>query len=130
MFFNQGTSMKPKHYVLFYVAQPEASARFYARLFSREPVENSPTFSLFALSDALMFGLWKRDTVEPAATAQPGGSELCLAMGSEAEVNGAHARWQELGLPIAQAPTRMDFGYTAVVLDPDGHRLRVFSRAD
>jgi hypothetical protein len=31
------------------------------------------------------------------------------------------------GLPIAQAPTAMDFGPTFVALDPDGHRLRVFA---
>jgi predicted enzyme related to lactoylglutathione lyase len=37
------------------------------------------------------------------------------------------ARWQALGARIAQAPTRMDFGFTAAALDPDGHRLRVFA---
>jgi len=30
-------------------------------------------------------------------------------------------------LPIAQPLTQMDFGYTFVALDPDGHRLRVFA---
>jgi predicted enzyme related to lactoylglutathione lyase len=36
------------------------------------------------------------------------------------------ARWQSFGARIAQPPTRMDFGFTGVALDPDGHRLRVF----
>ena len=31
------------------------------------------------------------------------------------------------GVKIAQAPTRMDFGYTFLGLDPDGHRVRVFA---
>ena len=30
------------------------------------------------------------------------------------------------GVPIAQAPVALDFGYTFVGLDPDGHRLRMF----
>jgi hypothetical protein len=42
-------------------------------------------------------------------------------------VEATHTRWLALGLPIAQPPTRMDFGYTCVGLDPDGHRLRAFA---
>ena len=30
-----------------------------------------------------------------------------------------------LGFPIALEPTTLDFGYTFVATDPDGHRLRV-----
>jgi predicted enzyme related to lactoylglutathione lyase len=30
---------------------------------------------------------------------------------------------------VAQPPTRMDFGFTFLALDPDGHRLRVFAPA-
>jgi hypothetical protein len=39
------------------------------------------------------------------------------------------ARWQALGARIAQAPTKMDFGFTGVALDPDGRRLRAFAPA-
>jgi catechol 2,3-dioxygenase-like lactoylglutathione lyase family enzyme len=119
--------MPPSHFVLFYVAQPEASARFYERLLRRPPVESSPTFAMFALNDSTMLGLWAKDTVQPPAPASFGGSELALTLGSAEEVEAVHARWQELGLPIAQAPTRMDFGTTCVGLDPDGHRLRAFA---
>ena len=35
--------------------------------------------------------------------------------------------WKKQGMPIAQQPTEMDFGYTFVACDPDGHRLRVFA---
>lgn len=119
----------PQHFILLYVADTPASARFYERLLERAPVENSPTFAMFALSDALMLGLWSRAGVEPTPQAEPGGSELALPVGSPEEVDGFHARWRALGMPIAQAPTRMDFGYTAVALDPDGHRLRAFCPA-
>lgn len=121
--------MHPTHFVLLYVADPAASAAFYARVLGREPVENSPTFAMFALTDALVLGLWKRDGVEPAPTGTPGASELCLALPGEKEVDAAHARWRELGVRIAQAPTHLDFGYTCVGLDPDGHRLRAFTPA-
>ena len=40
-----------------------------------------------------------------------------------------HADWMRRGLPILQAPVRMDFGYTFVASDPDGHRFRVFGKA-
>jgi hypothetical protein len=30
-----------------------------------------------------------------------------------------------MGWPVLQAPTLMDFGYTATTADPDGHRARV-----
>lgn len=122
--------MTPRNYVLFYVAEPQASAHFYGRLFEREPLENSPTFALFALGDALLLGLWKRDTVRPVPAGLPGASELCLRLADDAAVDAVHARWRELGMTIAQAPTRMDFGYTCLALDPDGHRLRAFARAE
>jgi predicted enzyme related to lactoylglutathione lyase len=34
--------------------------------------------------------------------------------------------WKRRGLNIIQEPVQMDFGYTFVAADPDGHRLRVF----
>jgi hypothetical protein len=46
---------------------------------------------------------------------------------SNAAVDATFADWSGRGLPIAQKPTGMDFGYTFVALDPDGHRLRVFA---
>ena len=39
------------------------------------------------------------------------------------------ARWRALGARVAQPPTRMDFGFAGVALDPDGHRLRAFAPA-
>jgi catechol 2,3-dioxygenase-like lactoylglutathione lyase family enzyme len=117
------------HFVLLYVDQPAASARFYATLLGREPVESSPTFAMFALDDGLMLGLWARQGVEPRPSAGPGASELAFVLPSDAEVDAAHARWTAQGITIAQPPVRMDFGYTFVGQDPDGHRLRAFAPA-
>ena len=118
-----------KNYVLLYVADVPASARFYERLFTRPPLENSPSFALFDAGEGLMLGLWSRQGVQPAPRGTPGSSELCVCLPSDAEVDRFHARWNELGIAVAQPPTRMDFGYTALALDPDGHRLRAFCPA-
>ncbi len=119
--------MQPTHFLLLYVAQPEASARFYETLLGKPPIEASPPFAMFALEGGLMLGLWARPGVEPAAQAAPGASELAFPVRTPADVDAMHARWQQLGVPIAQAPVRMDFGYTFLGLDPDGHRLRGFA---
>ncbi|NMK47820.1 VOC family protein [Achromobacter sp. Bel] len=121
--------MSDTNYVLFYVEKPQASAAFYSALLQRDPVENSPTFALFVLDSGLKLGLWSRYTVEPAAAGRGGASELAFAVADVDVVNQRHREWSLRGLPILQAPTDMDFGRTFVALDPDGHRLRVFSRA-
>jgi catechol 2,3-dioxygenase-like lactoylglutathione lyase family enzyme len=114
-------------YVLLYVDDPARSAAFYTDLIGRRPVENSPTFALFVLGNGAKLGLWKRDDIRPAATGAPGSSEICFALEDKALVTKTHRDWAERGLRIVQEPTDLDFGHTFVALDPDGHRLRVFS---
>ncbi len=119
--------MQHPNFLLLYVGSPTASAAFYADLLGTQPVEASPTFAMFALENGMMLGLWAQDTVAPKATAGAGGGELAFAVDGDATVNERHLHWIAKGIVIAQAPTRMDFGYTFVGLDPDGHRLRVFA---
>jgi predicted enzyme related to lactoylglutathione lyase len=83
---------------------------------------------MFALESGTMLGLWAAHTVAPAATAV-GGAEIAFAVDGVATVEAMHTDWLAKGLTIAQAPTAMDFGFTFVALDPDGHRLRVFAPA-
>jgi len=118
--------MSHPNFLILYVDQPLRSAAFYADLLGRPAIETSPTFALFALESGLMLGLWSKHTVAPPATA-PGGGELALTVDGAAAVDATHAAWCVKGLPILQAPVAMDFGYTFVALDPDGHRLRVFA---
>jgi catechol 2,3-dioxygenase-like lactoylglutathione lyase family enzyme len=117
-------------YTILYVDSPEASARLYASLLGAQPVEASPTFQLFALENGRILGLWAKEGVEPAHDFHGSGSELGFRVGSDAEVDALHTQWRELGLRILQAPVQMDFGYTFTGADPDGHRLRVFSRTE
>ena len=77
----------------------------------------------------MMLGLWSKHTVEPAATAGGCRAELAFAVAGDDAVDSMYADWRNRRWVMAQTPTRMDFGYTFVALDPDGHRLRVFAPA-
>ncbi|MBV1774289.1 VOC family protein [Burkholderiaceae bacterium DAT-1] len=119
--------MQHPSYTLLYVDNPLSSADFYRGLLGIEPVECSPGFALFVLENGHKLGMWTVSHVEPAANQKGGGGELCFTVESDAEVDAQFARWTAAGLTMAQTPTQMDFGYTFVALDPDGHRLRVFA---
>lgn len=114
------------NFILLYVNNPEISAAFYADLLAQAPMEASATFAMFALKSGVMLGLWAKHTVTPTATGS-GGGELAFAVADHATVDRMHTDWQARGLLMVQAPTQLDFGYTFVALDPDGHRLRVFA---
>ncbi len=121
--------MPSPNFIILYVDNPPASAAFYADLLGQPAAETSPTFALFALPSGLMLGLWSRLTVEPAATAGGGGSEVAFTVENADAVDAIHREWSGRGLVTLQPPTDMDFGHSFVALDPDGHRLRVFSPA-
>lgn len=119
--------MPSPNFILLYVSSVPTSTAFYADLLEAAPVEASPTFAMFALPQGMMLGLWGVDGVQPAASLPPAGGELAFAQAADAEVEALHNTWKNKGLTILQAPTVMDFGYTFVAADPDGHRLRVFA---
>jgi catechol 2,3-dioxygenase-like lactoylglutathione lyase family enzyme len=119
--------MTDPNFIILYVKDPSASAAFYADVLGRAPAEASPTFVMFALSSGVMLGLWLRDNVAPAVDASPGAGELAVTVPDAEAVRAMHADWSRRKLTIVQAPTAMDFGYTFVARDPDGHRLRVFA---
>jgi hypothetical protein len=116
--------MKNPNFILLYVENPLASAAFYEKLLARPPVGSSTNFVLFALDNGLKLGFWREGDVQPKPTAQPGGSEIMFTLEAAEAVDALCVDWRGRGLPIAQEPTAMDFGYTFVALDPDGHRLR------
>lgn len=114
-------------FVLLYVENVARSAEFYSRLLEKPTLEASDNFAMLPAAPGLMLGLWRRGEVAPAAAGGPGSSEIALTLPDDAAVDAMHGRWAALGVRIAQAPTAMDFGYTCVALDPDGHRLRAFA---
>lgn len=113
--------------VVLYVRDVALSRAFYEKLFG-PPLEASGDFAMFD-AGGLRLAIWNVAKVEPAARHAPGGFELCAPV-SEAQVSALHAEWAARGVVIAQAPTRLDFGFNFLALDPDGHRLRVFHPAD
>lgn len=110
-------------FVLLAVENPQKSSRFYQEILGIKPIEESPTFVMFALKNGVMLGLWSKYTAEPRFDVPAGALEICFA--SE-NVDALYEQWGKKQVTIAQKPTDMDFGRTFVVLDPDGHRIRVY----
>lgn len=115
---------KPNSIIL-YVSDVEKSTRFYTRLLNAEPVEQYSEFSVFALSDDMILGLQAKSGIAPAPQPHIGGTEICMSDISNREVDEIFRKWCELGVEIIMKPAMLDFGYTFVATDPDGHRLRV-----
>lgn len=109
--------------VLLFVESPEKSCEFYKKLFRIDPIEQSPTFALFALSGGMKLGLWSHKTAEPTVTTHGGGSEIAL---STEDVDAVYKDWSALGVKMIQPPTDMDFGRTFVATDLDNHRIRIY----
>lgn len=116
--------------LLQYVRDVAASATFYSGILGKPPVEQSPGFALFLLGDGAALGLWQRDDVQPPVSAQAGAAELAMVVANPDAVQQMHDAWRALGVQILQAPVTLEFGHTFVGGDPDGHRLRVYSRAE
>jgi catechol 2,3-dioxygenase-like lactoylglutathione lyase family enzyme len=119
--------MSNAHYVLLFVDSPRHSAAFYRGLLGLEPVEEQATFALFVLDSGLRLGLWSKHTAEPLPSALPGGMEVGFEVADKAAVEKCYAEWTAKEARVLQKPVDLDFGHTFAVLDPDGHRLRVFA---
>ncbi|MDB5529167.1 MAG: hypothetical protein JWR51_2270 [Devosia sp.] len=120
--------MRTLNYLLLAVANPAKSAEFYTKLLGIEPVENSPTFVLYVLPNGIKIGLWITNEIEPKPKVA-GGVEISFTEDSKDAVLATYAAWKTLA-KVVQEPTQMDFGFTFVVEDLDGHRLRPFVLAD
>ena len=110
-------------FVLLFVENPQRSAPIYQKLFGIKPIEQSPTFVMFALKNGIMLGLWSKHTAEPRVLAPAGALEICFPCD---DVDALYEEWGKQNVTVAQKPTDMDFGRTFVVLDPDGHRIRAY----
>jgi catechol 2,3-dioxygenase-like lactoylglutathione lyase family enzyme len=110
-------------FILLLVANPMKSAEFYRDILGLKLIEEHPTFALFALENGVMLGLWSRYTAEPRVEALAGAMEICFPSDN---VDMAYELLGKKGVTIAQKPTDMDFGRTFVLLDPDGHRIRIY----
>ncbi|HYQ00082.1 MAG TPA: VOC family protein [Polyangiaceae bacterium] len=121
--------MRTLNYLLLPVRSPRESAKLYSRLLGREPVETSEAFVLYVLPNGIKVGLWLASDIEPKP-ATPGGIEIAFSEASREAVLDTYKEWTDLGLKVLQEPTDMPFGFTFVVEDSDGHRLRPFVLAE
>lgn len=114
-------------FVLLFVSNPQESNLFYQKILEIKPVEESPTFVMFALKNGIMLGLWSKYTAEPRVEALPGALEICFPTDN---VDALYEQWGKKRVTVAQKPTDMDFGRTFVILDPDGHRIRAYKLSE
>lgn len=114
-------------FVLLFVTNPQKSSLFYQELFEIKPVEESPTFVMFALKNGVMLGLWSKYTAEPGVEFPAGAAEICFPTEN---VDSLYKTWEKKHLTVLQKPTDMDFGRTFVILDPDGHRVRIYKMGE
>ncbi len=113
--------------IILYVENVATSIRFYDGLIGKPPVEASANFAMYAFENGITLGLWVGHDVRPVPKNAGGGSEIGFTLKDKNAVDGKFKEWKDKGYSMAQEPTQMDFGYTFTALDPDGHRLRVFS---
>ena len=111
--------------VILYVDNVETSTAFYKSIFGEGPVEAFPGFSVFSLKDGFILGLQSKHDIEPKPQPAFGGFELCLSDISIEEVDAIYRDFKARNIPMALPPSRLEFGYTFVALDPDGHRIRL-----
>ncbi|EEA93928.1 VOC family protein [Pseudovibrio sp. JE062] len=111
--------------VILYVDDVEKSTEFYTDVLQSGPIERFQEFSLFSLGEDVTLGLQSAEGIDPKPQPSFGGFELSLSDVSREEVDQVYALWKEKGIPILMEPVDLDFGYTFVATDPDGHRLRV-----
>ncbi|WP_370590664.1 VOC family protein [Pseudomonas gingeri] len=121
--------MTDPNYFMLYVESPAVSVDFYRRLLGKEPLIDTSDFALFALDSGIKLGLWATRVVTPTVPHTGGGGEMAFNVGENAIVDEIHEAWRELGVPIVQTPSALGFGYAFVAVDPDAHRLRVYSLA-
>ena len=124
---NQGLPMPNVGFILVYVENVAASEAFYASILGRpasrilrRPSRCFPPrpASCSAYGAAMAS---RRRRLRPAA------ARLRFPSTARRKLTRLFADWRGRGVKIAQTPTKMDFGYTFLALDPDGQRLRVFA---
>lgn len=115
---------KPNSIIL-YVDNVDISTEFYKSILGEGPIEAFPGFSVFSLKDGFILGLQTKHDIEPKPQLNFGGFELCLSDISKEDVDSIYSDLVTRNVPMALQPTNLEFGYTFVALDPDGHRIRL-----
>ena len=108
-----------------YVASLSKSVTLYSELLEQPPIRQSDDFALFVTPNGQSLRLWQQDKVIPSTNGVVGGVEVVLHVDSLDELNTQWHRWQSLGLQPIQSIETLSFGETFMMIDHDGHRLRL-----
>jgi hypothetical protein len=117
--------MHSPNLLIFYVKDPQESAKFYEKIFEKKPVDFYPTWATFTFDNGLCFGLWSTKAKDFVSDGRGHRSELSFMINEEQEVRDLCNKWKTCGVIIEQDLHEAVFGLTFVALDPDGHRIRV-----
>lgn len=109
---------------LIYVSDIKRSTAFYEIIFNSKPVFLSPRYVAFASGSDTLFAIWTGGTKPDFAT--PRFSEIGIMLPSNQDVDRLFEEWQKNPeIKIMKEPYTEVFGRTFLVLDPDGHIIRV-----
>jgi len=111
--------------LLLYVQNPMESAIFYEKIFKIKPIASFPTYVAFSFANGFTFSLWSIQAKNFISGGQGHRSELAFMVPNENQVRTLRNTWKELGVQVEQDLHEAVFGLTFVVVDPDGHRIRV-----
>ncbi|AFI90014.1 phenazine biosynthesis protein [Pectobacterium parmentieri] len=115
---------KPNSLII-YVEDVSLSTEFYKKILKSDPLETYEEFSVFPLASEFILGIQSKSGIDPKPQAQFGGFEICLSDVTPDAVDTIYQEWKKLGVKFELEPINLEFGYTFVAIDPDGHRLRV-----
>jgi len=121
--------MFDSNFIILYVEDPSRSVEFYSAILGKAPLENSPSFAMFVLDSGMKFGLWLKQDVQPEVRVSGVSGEIVFTLSDKVDVSRTYSDWKGRGLTVIQEPVTMEFGYTFVVLHPDGNVMRACSPA-
>lgn len=108
--------------LMLYVDDVDRSTAFYRDILKADPVEVFQDFSVFVLSEGFVVGLQSKHAIDPKPQPSFGGFEVSFSNATKEDVDALHAEWTAKDVEIVLEPTTLEFGYTFVAADPDGHR--------
>ncbi|MDN3682084.1 VOC family protein [Vibrio tapetis subsp. quintayensis] len=113
--------------IVLYVEDVQRSMAFYAKAFNCEPKLLSPTFAALDFASNVKITLKQTDALTPASTVKGGGTELSIPVTDKDELDSLFDKWSQQGVEFAQEREESVYGINFVAIDPDGHRIRIFS---
>ena len=110
-----------------YVSDVQQSMDFYAKAFDCEPQLLSPSFAALDFADNVKITLKQSNELTPASDIKGGGTELSMPISDKDAFEKLFADWKDKGIEFAQEIEASVFGFHFVAVDPDGHRIRIFT---